>query len=120
MNGYSAANGGQSSYIPPLDQSGTANGVQAPVIVPLGPTNQPKVLIRSLNKDEAVFHLSGVEMAFANSLRRVIMADVPTIGAYSNLNNFQKMEATEGLPAFIVCYQDDTELGGRKNEIHGR
>jgi DNA-directed RNA polymerase II subunit RPB3 len=30
---------------------------------------------------DAVFNLSGVETGYANSLRRVMMADVPTIGA---------------------------------------
>ncbi|ODN79041.1 hypothetical protein L202_04544 [Cryptococcus amylolentus CBS 6039] len=47
--------------------------------VPVGPTNQPKILLRNLNDSEATFHLSGTELAFANSLRRVVMADVPTI-----------------------------------------
>jgi hypothetical protein len=49
------------------------------VTVPLGITNQPRVLVRNINENEAVFHLNGVEMAFANSVRRVIMADVPTV-----------------------------------------
>ena len=73
MNGYSHMNGASSSAQPMQDQN---LGVQ----VPLGPTNQPRVLVRSLNKEEAVFHLSGVELGYANSVRRVIMADVPTIG----------------------------------------
>ena len=50
------------------------------VDVPLGPTNQPRVLVRNLTRDEVTFHLGGVELAYANSLRRVMMADVPTIG----------------------------------------
>ena len=49
------------------------------ITVPLGITNQPRVLVRNINENEAVFHLNGVEMAFANSVRRVIMADVPTV-----------------------------------------
>ncbi|EIW67427.1 hypothetical protein TREMEDRAFT_45370 [Tremella mesenterica DSM 1558] len=49
------------------------------VIVPLGPTNQPRVLVRSLTKDEVNFNLSGMELALANSIRRVMMADVPTV-----------------------------------------
>ena len=51
------------------------------IIVPPGPTNQPRVFVRSIRDDQAVFNLSGVELAYANSIRRVIMADVPTISA---------------------------------------
>ncbi|KIR58766.1 DNA-directed RNA polymerase II subunit RPB3 [Cryptococcus bacillisporus CA1873] len=47
--------------------------------IPQGPTNQPRLLLRNLNETDATFHLSGVELAYANSLRRVMMADVPTI-----------------------------------------
>jgi DNA-directed RNA polymerase II subunit RPB3 len=52
----------------------------AGVTVPTGPTNQPRILLRKLDNKEVVFHLSGVEMSYANSLRRTMMADVPTIG----------------------------------------
>ncbi|KAK4683563.1 DNA-directed RNA polymerase II subunit RPB3, partial [Tremellales sp. Uapishka_1] len=70
MDGYSHLNG----------QNGQASTSAAPqIVVPSGPTNQPNVLVRSLTKEEAVFHLSGVELAYANSMRRVMMADVPTI-----------------------------------------
>lgn len=51
--------------------------------IPQGPTNQPRLLLRNLNESDATFHLSGVELAYANSLRRVMMADVPTIGAFA-------------------------------------
>lgn len=51
--------------------------------IPQGPTNQPRLLLRNLNETDATFHLSGVELAYANSLRRVMMADVPTIGSFS-------------------------------------
>ena len=71
MNGYSYADG----------QDGAAG--PAPVEVPLGLTNQPRLLVRSMNRDEAVLHLNGVETAFANSLRRTCMADVPTVGEFS-------------------------------------
>jgi len=54
---------------------------QSVVTIPAGPTNQPHILVRNLNRDEVTFHLSGVEMSYANSLRRTMMADVPTIGA---------------------------------------
>ncbi|KAF7321300.1 Mechanosensitive ion channel protein [Mycena kentingensis (nom. inval.)] len=39
----------------------------------------PVVRIRSLKKDRVNFVLENVDMAFANSLRRVMMADLPTI-----------------------------------------
>jgi hypothetical protein len=66
MNGYHPNGSGPSTT---TDQ----------VLIPIGPTNQPRVLIRQLDNINAVFNLSGVETGFANSLRRVIMADVPTI-----------------------------------------
>ncbi|BEI95480.1 hypothetical protein CcaverHIS631_0104290 [Cutaneotrichosporon cavernicola] len=65
MNGYGSA-------------APNGNG-DAGITIPAGVTNQPRVLVRSLNRDEVVFHLSGVDMAYANSLRRTMMADVPTI-----------------------------------------
>lgn len=67
MNGYGSA------------PANGPNGGDAGITVPTGPTNQPHVLVRSLNRDEVVFHLTGVDMAYANSLRRTMMADVPTI-----------------------------------------
>jgi len=39
----------------------------------------PKVRIRDLQKDSVNFVLEGVDLAFANSLRRVMMADLPTV-----------------------------------------
>ncbi|KAK8854935.1 hypothetical protein IAR55_003674 [Kwoniella newhampshirensis] len=72
MNGYSSFNG-------PSTSVAAAPAVPGGIDVPVGPTNQPKVLVRSLNNQDTTFHLSGVELAYANSLRRVMMADVPTI-----------------------------------------
>ena len=40
---------------------------------------EPTVRIRELTKDRVNFVLSNVDLAFANSLRRVIMADIPTV-----------------------------------------
>lgn len=75
MNGYSLPTD------QPLDGGfGAGVGAGPGVQVPLGPTNQPQLNVRSLSKDEAVMQLSGVETAFANSFRRICMADVPTIG----------------------------------------
>ncbi|KAM6502272.1 DNA-directed RNA polymerase II, subunit 3 [Amanita muscaria] len=40
---------------------------------------EPTVRIRSLKKDKVNFVLENVNIAFANSLRRVMMADIPTV-----------------------------------------
>lgn len=40
---------------------------------------QPKVTLRSLTKDRANFVLENVDMSFANSLRRVMITDIPTL-----------------------------------------
>ena len=72
MNGYNHLNGNGNG-------SGPSHNTTENVQIPVGPTNQPRVLIRQLDDTEAVFNLSGVETGYANSLRRVIMADVPTI-----------------------------------------
>jgi DNA-directed RNA polymerase II subunit RPB3 len=69
MNGY---------HDPTLDGP-SGSSLPAQIDIPVGPTNQARVLVRSLNNQEAVFHLSGVETAYANSLRRVMMAEVPTV-----------------------------------------
>lgn len=73
MNGYGHNNGGPAAG---------AAGSAGTVTIPTGPTNQPRVLVRNLQRDDVTFHLSGVDMAYANSLRRTMMADVPTVGAY--------------------------------------
>ncbi|WVQ99829.1 hypothetical protein IAU59_006972 [Kwoniella sp. CBS 9459] len=75
MNGYSSFNGPSTSAPAAAGAGATAGGIE----VPLGQTNQPRLLVRNLNAQETTFHLSGVELAYANSLRRVMMADVPTI-----------------------------------------
>ncbi|KAH8827981.1 insert subdomain of RNA polymerase alpha subunit [Flagelloscypha sp. PMI_526] len=40
---------------------------------------EPNLRIRDLKKDSVNFVLENVDLAFANSLRRVIMADIPTV-----------------------------------------
>jgi len=40
---------------------------------------EPIVRIRELKKDRVNFMLENVDLAFANSLRRVMMADIPTV-----------------------------------------
>jgi hypothetical protein len=78
MNGYNHQNGNGSG--PSHAQvNGNITSSADQVQIPIGPTNQPRVLIRQLDDMQAVFNLSGVETGYANSLRRVIMADVPTI-----------------------------------------
>jgi len=74
MNGYSHLNGNGNTH-GTSGQPSSSNDIQ----VPLGPTNQPRVHVRSIQGLQAVFQLNGVETGYANSLRRVMMADVPTI-----------------------------------------
>ena len=72
MNGYSHLNGnaaGSSSRHPPTT---------------LVQQENPALHLRSLSNTEAVFNLSKVQMGLANSLRRVMMAEVPTIGESSS------------------------------------
>nr|XP_018261253.1 DNA-directed RNA polymerase II subunit RPB3 [Kwoniella dejecticola CBS 10117]OBR83411.1 DNA-directed RNA polymerase II subunit RPB3 [Kwoniella dejecticola CBS 10117] len=76
MNGYY---NGPSTSSAPAAGAAQAGGVPGGIDVPLGQTNQPRLLVRNLNNQETNFHLSGVELAYANSLRRVMLADVPTI-----------------------------------------
>jgi len=40
---------------------------------------EPVVRIRDLKKDRVNFVLENVDLAFANSIRRVVMADIPTV-----------------------------------------
>lgn len=40
---------------------------------------EPTVRIRELKKDRVNFVLGNVDLAFANSLRRVVMADIPSV-----------------------------------------
>ncbi|TFK26461.1 insert subdomain of RNA polymerase alpha subunit [Coprinopsis marcescibilis] len=41
--------------------------------------NEPIVRVRELKKDRVNFVLENVDLAFANSFRRVVMADIPTV-----------------------------------------
>lgn len=75
MNGYAHING-----IGNVNGQASTSAIPGDIEVPFGPTNQPRVLVRNLTKQEAVFHLAGAELAYANSLRRVMMTDVPTVG----------------------------------------
>lgn len=42
-------------------------------------SSKPRLNLRSLDRTTAEFSLSSVEMALANSLRRVMIADIPTV-----------------------------------------
>ena len=79
MNGYGNSNGASTSA---QAAAAAAAAGDSGVQVPIGPTNQPRILVRNLTDTETTFHLSGVELGYANSVRRVMMADVPTIGQY--------------------------------------
>lgn len=45
-----------------------------------GGAQRPRVTLRSINHEEADVVLEGVDLSFANALRRVIIADIPTLG----------------------------------------
>lgn len=97
MNGYAH-----------LDDSGSSQQPEknGEIRIPLGPTNQPRVLVRAINDGETTFHLSGVELAYANSLRRVIMADVPTI--------CESIPQYLELQQFGRCIEEKVEVNGIK------
>ncbi|PWN26424.1 insert subdomain of RNA polymerase alpha subunit [Jaminaea rosea] len=44
-----------------------------------GGAQRPRVTLRSINHEEADVVLEGVDLSFANALRRVIIADIPTL-----------------------------------------
>jgi len=95
MNGYHSNGSGPSHNGPSADQ----------VQIPIGPTNQPRVLIRQLDNMNAVFNLSGVETGFANSLRRVIMADVPTICTCTSSSTILSISFRASLLSFASLSQ---------------
>ncbi|WFD43911.1 RNA polymerase II subunit 3 [Malassezia psittaci] len=59
-------------YAPSSGVVGAGSGLHAP-------TYQPKFTIREINASHADFILENVDLSFANSLRRTIIADVPTV-----------------------------------------
>lgn len=97
MNGYHHLNGNK-----PSTGAGQPSTSTGDVTVPLGPTNQPRVHLRALNNTDAVFQLSGVETGYANSLRRVMMADVPTVGGLTFQFRFQGFCMAD--PSFLVSF----------------
>ena len=42
-------------------------------------SSRPKITVRELNRDHANFILENVDLSFANSLRRIMIADIPTV-----------------------------------------
>lgn len=91
MNGYGTDGAGPSGFGNGNGGAGAgaggATGADAftNITVPLGPTNQPKVSVSRSTAGQVDFELAGVELAFANSVRRVIMADVPTVSEFTCL-----------------------------------
>ncbi|KAN0060010.1 RNA polymerase II subunit 3 [Thecaphora frezii] len=61
MNGINGANG--RSHYDPLAQA----------------QQRPKITLREINRDHADFILENVDLSFANSLRRIMIADIPTV-----------------------------------------
>ncbi|WFD31766.1 RNA polymerase II subunit 3 [Malassezia sp. CBS 17886] len=63
-----------------------ANGMYAPQGIPpsaqsagIGQMHAPNLIIRDINASHADFILENVDLSFANSLRRTLIADVPTV-----------------------------------------
>jgi hypothetical protein len=52
----------------------------SPALIRMAEDTAPIVRIRELKKDSVNFVLENVDLAFANSVRRVMMADLPTVG----------------------------------------
>lgn len=42
-------------------------------------SSRPKITVRQLDRDHANFILENVDLSFANSLRRIMIADIPTV-----------------------------------------
>ncbi|KAJ3517300.1 hypothetical protein NMY22_g13994 [Coprinellus aureogranulatus] len=61
----------------------------------------PSVRIRELKKDSVDFVLEDVDLAFANSLRRVMMADLPTVA----IDLVQFIENTSVLPDEYIAHR---------------
>ncbi|KAJ7287514.1 DNA-directed RNA polymerase II, subunit 3 [Mycena rebaudengoi] len=62
---------------------------------------EPRVRIRDLKKDRVNFTLENVDLAFANSLRRVMMADLPTIA----IDLVEIQENTTVLPDEFIAHR---------------
>ncbi|KAI9637229.1 DNA-directed RNA polymerase [Dioszegia hungarica] len=102
-NPYANGNGNGNGHANGYNGDGDMDGPAGPgaIEVPLGPTNQPRMLVRSLNQQEAVFHLSGVEGGLANALRRVVIADVPTIA----IDQVLFMQNTSPIPDEMLAHR---------------
>ncbi|VDB87472.1 unnamed protein product [Peniophora sp. CBMAI 1063] len=62
---------------------------------------EPTVRIRELLKDRVDFVLENVDLAFANSLRRVMMADIPTVA----IDMVEVQENTTVLPDEFISHR---------------
>ncbi|KAJ7647317.1 DNA-directed RNA polymerase II, subunit 3, partial [Roridomyces roridus] len=63
--------------------------------------DEPSVHIRDLKKDRVNFVLENVDLAFANSLRRVVMADLPTVA----IDLVEIQENTTVLPDEFIAHR---------------
>ncbi|EPQ57544.1 insert subdomain of RNA polymerase alpha subunit [Gloeophyllum trabeum ATCC 11539] len=62
---------------------------------------EPSVHIRELKKDRVNFVLENVDLAFANSLRRVMMADLPTVA----IDTVEVVSNTTVLPDEFIAHR---------------
>ncbi|KZT26734.1 RBP11-like subunits of RNA polymerase [Neolentinus lepideus HHB14362 ss-1] len=62
---------------------------------------EPTVRIRELKKDRVNFVLENVDLAFANSLRRVMMADLPTVA----IDTVEVVSNTTVLPDEFIAHR---------------
>ncbi|CAD6886008.1 unnamed protein product [Tilletia controversa] len=62
---------------------------------------QPKITIQQLNSDRVAFILENVDLSFANSLRRVMIAEVPTVA----IEHVEIRQNTTVLPDDMIAHR---------------
>jgi len=63
--------------------------------------SDPKITLRSLTSQRADFILSNVSLSFANALRRVIIAEVPTVA----IDTVEILKNTTVLPDEMLAHR---------------